>query len=120
MVSRSASDKIDLMPAVLYIVATPIGNLGDMTYRAVECCAAHASRVKIRRPASCRPFRHRRPSVSYHEHNEAPGRRDWGWLESGLSVAIVSDAGTPLICTPATVVRSAVARFWCRFPACRR
>lgn len=101
------------MPGVLYIVATPIGNLGDMTYRAVETLRS-ASRI------ACEDTRQTRKlldhfgisghPVSYHEHNEAARTEEiLGWLESGLSVAIVSDAGTPLISDPGfRVVRSAV------------
>lgn len=103
------------MQGVLYIVATPIGNLGDMTYRAVETLRS-ASRI------ACEDTRQTRKllehfgigghPVSYHEHNEAARTVEiLGWLESGLNVAIVSDAGTPLISDPGyRVVRSAVER----------
>ena len=88
----------------LYLVATPIGNLGDITIRALETLAAadvvacedtRVTRVLLDR------YGIRRRTVSYHEHN-APeaGPRLIAELEAGHSVALVSDAGTPLISDP--------------------
>ncbi len=103
------------MSGVLYIVATPVGNLGDMTYRAVETLRS-VSHI------ACEDTRQTRKLldhfglaghlVSYHEHNEAARTSEiLDWLESGLSVALVSDAGTPLISDPGfRVVRAAVER----------
>jgi 16S rRNA (cytidine1402-2'-O)-methyltransferase len=92
------------MPGTLYLVATPIGNLADMTYRAVETLRA-ASAI------ACEDTRHtrklldhygiERPLLSYHEHNEA--ERALALIErlrSGDDIALVSDAGTPLISDP--------------------
>lgn len=89
---------------VLYIVATPIGNLEDITYRA----------VRILREAdliACEDTRQTRklldhygiekPLISYHEHNEAQRAEELiARIESGASVAQVSDAGMPGISDP--------------------
>jgi 16S rRNA (cytidine1402-2'-O)-methyltransferase len=92
------------MQAILYIVATPIGNLEDMTFRAVRI-------LKEAGLIACEDTRHTRrlldhygiqtPMISYHEHNEAARVEDLiGRLRSGQTVALVSDAGTPLISDP--------------------
>lgn len=92
-----------LEPA-LYLVATPIGNLGDITLRALETLAAadvvacedtRVSRILLDRYGiSARPF-------AYHEHNAADvGPRLIEHLGQGKSVALVSDAGTPLVSDP--------------------
>lgn len=97
----------------LYVVSTPIGNLGDMTYRAVETLRQVALIL-------CEDTRHSRPLLdhyaittavaSLHEHNEA---RETGRvldrLAAGDSVALISDAGTPLVSDPgARLVHSAI------------
>jgi 16S rRNA (cytidine1402-2'-O)-methyltransferase len=88
----------------LYVVATPIGNLEDITYRA----------ARVLREAdliACEDTRHtakllahygiEKPTVSYHEHNEAARAEELvEKLEQGLSVAQVSDAGMPGISDP--------------------
>lgn len=92
-----------LEPA-LYLVATPIGNLGDITLRALEtlagadvlaCEDTRVTRVLLDRYGiSNRPY-------SYHEHNaDEVGPRLIAALEQGRSVALVSDAGTPLVSDP--------------------
>ncbi len=92
-----------LEPA-LYIVATPIGNLGDMTLRGIETLAAadiiacedtRVSRVLLDRYGiSRRPY-------AYHEHNaEMAGPKIIEALLAGKSVALISDAGTPLVSDP--------------------
>lgn len=88
----------------LYIVATPIGNLADITLRALEVLAAvdiiaaedtRRTRVLLDRHAIDTPL------TSLHEHNEtAKGPELIACLEQGQSVALVSDAGTPLISDP--------------------
>jgi 16S rRNA (cytidine1402-2'-O)-methyltransferase len=101
------------MAAELFIVSTPIGNLSDMTYRAVETLKSVAV-------IACEDTRHSRklldhfriskPLVSLHEHNEA-GRTEEliGRLMGGESVAVISDAGTPLVSDPGfRLVRAAV------------
>ncbi len=89
---------------ILYIVSTPIGNLADISYRAVEALG-RADRVlaeDTRRTAIL--FRHygiQTRLYSAHEHNEQ-GRvqQVLAWLDEGETVALVSDAGTPLISDP--------------------
>ena len=94
----------------LYIVSTPIGNLGDLTYRAVELLGA-ADRVlaeDTRRTAILlRHYGIKTPLYSAHAHNEqARAQQILSWLEQGEKVALVSDAGTPLLSDPgARIVR---------------
>ena len=88
----------------LYLVATPIGNLGDITLRALETLAAadilacedtRVSRVLLSR------YGIRRRTTAYHEHNAAEaGPKLIAALEEGRSVALISDAGTPLVSDP--------------------
>jgi 16S rRNA (cytidine1402-2'-O)-methyltransferase len=92
-----------LVPA-LYLVATPIGNLGDITIRALETLAAAdivaAEDTRVTRVLLDRYGIARRP-VAYHEHNaEEAGPRLIAALGEGKSVALVSDAGTPLVSDP--------------------
>ncbi|WP_440996885.1 16S rRNA (cytidine(1402)-2'-O)-methyltransferase [Arhodomonas sp. SL1] len=88
----------------LYVVATPIGNLGDITGRAVETLGAVARIAAEDTRHTARLLSHlgiRRPLISLHEHNE-PARieRIAAALAAGEDVALVSDAGTPLISDP--------------------
>ena len=92
-----------LEPA-LYLVATPIGNLGDITLRALETLAAadvlacedtRVTRVLLSR------YGIRQKPLPYHEHNAAEaGPKLLSALAEGKSVALVSDAGTPLVSDP--------------------
>jgi 16S rRNA (cytidine1402-2'-O)-methyltransferase len=88
----------------LYIVSTPIGNLADITYRAVEVLRG-VDRILAedtrRSGILCRHHGITTPLVSAHEHNEQ-ARVDTvvAWLDAGESVALVSDAGTPLVSDP--------------------
>jgi 16S rRNA (cytidine1402-2'-O)-methyltransferase len=103
------------MAGNLYIVSTPIGNLSDFTWRAVETLRSVAI-------IACEDTRQTRklldhyglstPLVSYHEHNEAERAAELAArMESGDSVALVSDAGTPLVSDPGyRIVRAAVER----------
>jgi 16S rRNA (cytidine1402-2'-O)-methyltransferase len=91
-------------PGVLYVVATPIGNLDDFSARArevlgrVDLVAAEDTRVTGQLLARCGI---RRPLLSMHEHNERDRLAGLlARLEAGESVAVVSDAGTPLISDP--------------------
>ena len=99
---------------VLYIVATPIGNLEDITLRAIRLLAeaelvlaedTRRTRVLLdRHGIDARP-------VSLHAHNEASRiDRVLSTLEAGGDVALVSDAGTPLISDPGERLVAAVAR----------
>ncbi|MBE1205823.1 16S rRNA (cytidine(1402)-2'-O)-methyltransferase [Aminobacter carboxidus] len=92
-----------LVPA-LYLVATPIGNLGDITLRALETLAAadHVAceDTRVTRVLLDRYGIRQRPTA-YHEHNATEaGPRLIEALENGRSVALVSDAGTPLVSDP--------------------
>lgn len=97
----------------LYLVATPIGNLEDMTVRAlrilkeVDVIAAEDTRNTKK---LCNYFEIDTPLVSYHEHNlEAGGEKLLTYLRDGKSVALVSDAGLPCISDPgADIVEKAL------------
>lgn len=88
----------------LFLVGTPIGNLEDMTYRAirilneVHMIAAEDTRNTIK---LCNHFEIKTPLTSYHEHNlEVGGKKILAMLGEGHSVALVSDAGMPCISDP--------------------
>lgn len=92
------------MSGTLFVVATPIGNLEDLTFRAVRILR-EVDRI------ACEDTRHTRqlldrhgiskPLVSYHEHNEQTRSEELlEDLKAGRSIALVSDAGTPLISDP--------------------
>jgi 16S rRNA (cytidine1402-2'-O)-methyltransferase len=88
----------------LYIVSTPIGNMGDITVRALQTLAAvdiiAAEDTRVSRILLDRYGIRRRP-VAYHEHNAAAaGPRLIAEIAGGRSVALVSDAGTPLVSDP--------------------
>jgi 16S rRNA (cytidine1402-2'-O)-methyltransferase len=88
----------------LYVVATPIGNLGDVTVRALDTLAAAdlvaCEDTRVTRKLLDRYAILAKP-VSYHEHSgPAAHRRILDALAEGLSVALVSDAGTPLLSDP--------------------
>lgn len=92
-----------LAPA-LYLVATPIGNLGDMTLRGIETLAAAdvlaCEDTRVTRKLLDRFGIQQRP-FAYHEHNaEVAGEKLMERLRQGQSVALVSDAGTPLVSDP--------------------
>lgn len=92
-----------LEPA-LYLVATPIGNLGDITLRALETLAAAdvlaCEDTRVTRVLLDRYGIRQRP-VAYHEHNAGEaGPKLIAALQGGKSVALVSDAGTPLVSDP--------------------
>ena len=92
------------LEAALYLVATPIGNLGDITLRALETLAAAdvlaCEDTRVTRVLLDRYAIRQRPSA-YHEHNAAEaGPKLIAALEQGRSVALVSDAGTPLVSDP--------------------
>lgn len=93
-----------------YVIATPIGNLGDMTPRAVETLGSVSAIFAEDTRVSARLLVHfgiQCPLISLHEHNEMSRvEKIKNHLEAGESVAIISDAGTPLISDPGfTVVR---------------
>jgi 16S rRNA (cytidine1402-2'-O)-methyltransferase len=97
----------------LYVVSTPIGNLGDFSPRAVETlAAAHAVLAEDTRHSRHLLERYgiRTPLVAYHEHNEARATPQLiARLLAGESLALISDAGTPLVSDPgARLVRAAI------------
>ncbi len=92
------------MAGMLYLVATPIGNLGDLSPRAVETLAgadfiaAEDTRVSVK---LLNHFDIKKPLVSYHEHNRAAaGQAILTRLLGGEICALVTDAGTPAISDP--------------------
>jgi 16S rRNA (cytidine1402-2'-O)-methyltransferase len=101
------------MSGRLYVVATPIGNLKDITYRAVRV-------LKEAGLIACEDTRqtHKllehygisRPVISYHEHNEAERAPELAArMAAGETIALVSDAGVPLVSDPGyRVVRAAI------------
>ncbi len=103
MIGQTAFTPRPLEPA-LYLVATPIGNLADITIRALETLAAadivacedtRVTRVLLDR------YGIRRRTMAYHEHNATEaGPKLVEAVTSGRSVALVSDAGTPLVSDP--------------------
>src|SRR5262245_30816302 len=97
----------------LYLVATPIGNLGDITLRALETLRAVdlvASEDTRKTGLLLKHFDIKKPQMSFHEHNERQaGERIMAALAEGRSVAVVSDAGTPGVSDPGfTLVRRAI------------
>jgi len=111
----AGDDRIAPVPGKLFIVATPIGNLEDLTQRALRVLRE----VDL---VACEDTRHTRKllnhfgidqkTISYHEHNERERAEELCELvESGKSVALVSDAGTPLINDPGyRIVTAAIVR----------
>lgn len=99
---------------MLYLVATPIGNLGDMTLRAIEVLKTVdmiASEDTRTTSVLLRHYEISKPQMAFHEHNEMQaGNRIFGMLNAGQSVAVVTDAGTPGVSDPGyTLVRRAIA-----------
>ncbi len=92
------------MSGKLYLVGTPIGNLGDFSPRAVETLesvdfiAAEDTRVTLK---LLNHFEIRKPMVSYFEHNKyASGAKIFARIEAGETCALVTDAGMPAISDP--------------------
>ena len=92
------------MTGILFIVATPIGNLDDITFRAVEVLKSvdivfaedtrHSKKLLLHLDIS-------KPIRAFHEHNEREKTKAIiGEIHSGKSIALISDAGTPLISDP--------------------
>jgi 16S rRNA (cytidine1402-2'-O)-methyltransferase len=103
---------VDVAAGRLYVVATPIGNLGDMSARArdtLQSCGLIAAEDTRHTGVLLKAFGITTQQVSLHEHNEAARAQDIvGRLRAGVSVALVSDAGTPAISDPGfDVVRAA-------------
>jgi 16S rRNA (cytidine1402-2'-O)-methyltransferase len=92
------------MPGTLYLVATPIGNLEDITHRALRVLGEVDLVVYEERKEGARLLRHfnlEKPVESLNEHNEAASTYIiLDKLKEGKSVALVSDAGTPVFSDP--------------------
>src|SRR5690554_8125803 len=99
--------------AKLYLVATPIGNLGDISFRALETLkkvdyiACEDTRVTLK---LLNYYDIKKPLISYHEHNKfEAGKNLIDKILSGSNVALVTDAGTPCISDPGhEIVRLAI------------
>lgn len=96
------------MPGTLYLCATPIGNLGDMTPRVVETLrsvdviAAEDTRNSIK---LLNHFEIHTPMTSYHEYNKVEkARKLIQQLQEGKNIALITDAGTPAISDPGEVL----------------
>jgi len=103
-VYQSAEEKNKVLPGVLYLVATPIGNLADLSERAekvlreVDFVACEDTRNSMKLLTLLGISK---PVISYFEHNKtAKGREIAERLQSGQSCALVTDAGTPAISDP--------------------
>ncbi len=99
---------------MLYLVATPIGHLQDITLRALDTLRLVdyvASEDTRKTGLLLKHFDISKPQISYHEHNEdRAGDRIIALLQEGKSIAVVTDAGTPGIADPGfSIVRKAIA-----------
>lgn len=99
----------------LFVVATPIGNLGDITLRALEVLRAvavvAAEDTRVTRRLWAR-YDIETPLISYHAHSDELRTRELiARLEAGADVALVTDAGTPLVSDPGAVLVEAWAKF---------
>src|SRR6266576_7357340 len=100
---------------MLYIVATPIGNLGDITFRALEAlkdAGVVAAEDTRHSGILLKHFEIKKPLISYHEHNEA--MRTAQLIEriaAGENIALITDAGTPSVSDPgARLIRECIKR----------
>ncbi|MGI9073619.1 MAG: 16S rRNA (cytidine(1402)-2'-O)-methyltransferase [Bryobacteraceae bacterium] len=93
------------MSGTLYVIATPIGNLEDITLRALRILRDEVAIIACEDTRQTQKllehYQIKKPLISYHEHNEASRTAEiLDRLERGESVALVSDAGTPLVSDP--------------------
>ena len=98
------SEKNQITPSTLYLVATPIGNLSDLSERAVKVLSEvdFIAAEDTRNTGHLLSYLHiQKPLVSYHEHNKRErGENICDRLQGGESCALVTDAGTPAISDP--------------------
>ncbi len=103
----------DYPPGCLYVVATPIGNLADISLRALHALAlADAIACEDTRTSGAflRHFGLEKPLLALHEHNERAGAAQvCTRLAAGARVAYISDAGTPAVSDPGAVLVQVVA-----------
>jgi 16S rRNA (cytidine1402-2'-O)-methyltransferase len=101
---RGAAFPARVLEPGLYIVATPIGNLGDITIRALDTLASATLVACEDTRVSGKLLKHFGIStrmLSYHEHNAGPaGEKILAAIRQGGSVALITDAGTPIISDP--------------------
>ena len=100
---------------MLYVIGTPIGNLNDITLRALEALkSADVVAAEDTRHSGnlLRHFEIRKPLVSYHQHNEAMRTAELSErLEAGETVALITDAGMPGLSDPgARLIRACIER----------
>src|SRR6266513_2759594 len=100
---------------MLYVIATPIGNLGDITLRAVEALKSAdviAAEDTRRSGMLLKHFGIKKPFISYHEHNEATRTIELvERLGRGENVALITDAGTPGLSDPGLrLIRECIKR----------
>lgn len=110
--TTAASPSSMLSQGILYVVATPIGNLGDMVPRAVETLQTVAVIAAEDTRHSSRLLSHfaiKTPCIAYHDHSDEQRTEQLiARMQAGESVALISDAGTPLVSDPGyRLVRSA-------------
>ena len=115
-----SADSAPLAPG-LYLVATPIGNLGDITLRALDVLRG-VDRIACEDTRQTQKllnhFQIAKPTVSYHEHNEHTRATELIQdIKAGKAIALVSDAGTPAVSDPGNwLVREAIAAGATVFP----
>jgi 16S rRNA (cytidine1402-2'-O)-methyltransferase len=101
---HGTSFAVPRLPAGLYIVSTPIGNLGDITLRGLETlagCSVIACEDTRNSGILLKRYGVDRPKVSYTEHNaDTRGPDLLRQIGEGASIALISDAGTPLVSDP--------------------
>ncbi len=100
---------------MLYVVATPIGNLGDITLRALEALRSAdviAAEDTRRSGMLLKHFEIKKPFISYHEHNEATRTLQLvERLARGENIALITDAGTPGLSDPGLrLIRECIKR----------
>lgn len=102
--NKDQSEHNKVEPSTLYLVATPIGNLEDITYRAVKVLSKVdfiAAEDTRNTPKLLQRYGIKKPLVSYFEHNKRErGEYIVSRIETGESCALVTDAGTPAISDP--------------------